>query len=311
MSENRNYRGRSIVWPLILISVGAVFLLSNLGIISWDVWDTLWRMWPILLVAIGIDLIFGRKSGIFSAIAAVVILGLFAGAFWLFGVAGDAWSGEQVSRSILQQAEGAEFAEIDISMNVGELYIEALSDNANLLIDGEIQVSEYETVTDKLRMVGDTATYTLRTQGQQYHPGWIFSDRGDSSKHWDLAINPNLPLELRVDSGVGRTELDLTGMTLEYLEIDSGVGEVVVTLPEDGEYEVRVSGGVGRLEIRIPSDLAARITMDTGLGDTTILGDFYQRNGTYYSEGYSNAREHVEINLDGGVGNITIVQIEE
>ncbi|MBN2044390.1 MAG: hypothetical protein JW757_05150 [Anaerolineales bacterium] len=311
MAQNRDYRGRSVVWPLILISLGVVFLLNNLGIISWDIWYTLVQMWPVLLVAIGIDLIIGRRSNIFSVISALIIIGLFAGAFWLIGVTGDAWSGEQVSRSILQQAEGAQAAEIEISMSVGELLIEALPDDANLLIDGEIRVSEYETVAEKLRMVGDTAVYSLETHGQQYHPGWIFSDRGESNKYWDLAINPNLPLELRLDSGVGRSEIDLSGMTLEYLEIDSGVGEVVVTLPEDGDYVVRVSGGVGRLEIRLPANVAARISLDTGLGDITILGDFYLQDGDYYSEGYSRSDQRVEIHLDGGVGNIKVVQIAD
>jgi hypothetical protein len=311
MSDRRNFRGTSVVWPLILISLGVVFLLNNLGVISWDVWYTLVRMWPVLLVAIGIDLIFGRKSGILSAIAAVIILGMFAGAFWLFGMTGEVWSGDQVTRSILQPAEDARYADIEISMTVGELYIEALPKDANLLIDGEIQVSEYESVTDKLRLVGDTATYTLASHGQQYHPGWIFSNRGDSNKLWDLAINPNLPLELRIDSGVGRSEIDLTNMRLEYLDIDSGVGEVVVTLPNEGEYQVRVSGGVGRLEILIPENVAARISLDTGLGDTTILGDFFLQNGDYYTEGYSRADERVEIHLDGGVGNIRVVQIED
>ena len=309
MSENRNYRRRSVVWPVVLISLGIVFLLNNLGLVSWDIWYTLLQMWPILLVAVGIDLIFGRRSGIFSAITAVVILALFAGAFWLFGVSGQVWGGDQVSRAVLQDAEGAESAEVDISLNVGELYIEALPEDSNLLIDGEIRIGEFETVYEKYRLVGDTAVYSLDTRGQQYHPGWIFSDGNDSNKIWDLAINPNLPLDLRLDSGVGRAELDLTGMTLTSVEIDSGVGEVVLTLPADGEYQVYVSGGVGQLVIYIPDEVGARVSLDTGLGDSNILGDFTYRNGYYYSDEYQNADEQVEIYLDGGVGNIRIEEI--
>jgi len=311
MSENRSYRGRSVVWPVVLISLGVVFLLNNLGVVSWDIWYTLLQMWPILLVAIGIDLIFGRRSGFFAAITAVVILAMFAGAFWLFGISGQVWSGDQVSRSILQDAEGAESAEVDISINVGELYIEALPEDSHLLIDGEIRIGEYETVTEKFHLVGDTATFSLDTRGQQYHPGWIFSEGNDPNKQWDLAINPDLPLDLRLDSGVGRSEIDLTGMTLESVEIDTGVGEVVLTLPADGEYDVHLSGGVGQLVIRIPNEVGARISIDTGLGDSNISGDFYYRNGYYYSDEYQDAEEKVEIYLDGGVGSIRVVEIDE
>jgi hypothetical protein len=309
MSENRTYRGRSVVWPVVLISLGVVFLLNNLGIVSWDIWYTLLQMWPILLVAIGIDLIFGRRSGVFAALTAVVILAMFAGAFWLFGVTGQVWSGDQVSQSILQYAEGADSAEVDISINVGELYLEAMPEDSHLLIDGEIRIGEYETVSEEFHMVGDTATYSLDTRGQQYHPGWVFSDGNDSNKHWDLALNPNLPLDLRLDSGVGRLEVDLTGMTLQSLEIDSGVGEVVVTLPDEGDYDVYISGGVGQLIIRIPDKVGARISLDTGLGNSNIRGDFTYSNGYYYSDEYDRSEERVGIYLDGGVGNIRVEEI--
>ena len=45
-----------IFWPLLLIAVGVVFLLSNLGLLSFDPWQ-LWQLWPIILVIIGLDIL--------------------------------------------------------------------------------------------------------------------------------------------------------------------------------------------------------------------------------------------------------------
>jgi len=309
MSENRNRKPGSVVWPLVLISLGLVFLLNNLEIISWDVWFTIGRMWPVLLVAIGIDLIFGRRSGIGAAISAVLILAIFAGAFWLLGVTGDVWSGDQLTELIVQELGKAKEAEVEISMNVGVLEIYAMPESSDLLVEGQIQVSEFERISENYRLEDETVVYSLTTKGQQYHPGWLFSNRVDQTKGWELFLNRNVALDLNVDTGVGKTVVNLTGINLTYLDVDIGVGEVVVILPEEGSYQVRVNGGVGKLEIQIPTGVAARINLDTGLGSTTVLGDYDYQNGAYYSESYSSSDEQVEIFIDGGVGNIRLLEI--
>jgi hypothetical protein len=40
----------SLVWGIILIALGTVFLLDRLGL---DAWDTLWRLWPVILIVWG------------------------------------------------------------------------------------------------------------------------------------------------------------------------------------------------------------------------------------------------------------------
>jgi len=58
--EQRRWRG-SLVGPIILIGLGIVFLLNNLGLLSWSVWEVILRLWPILLIAIGLDILLGRR----------------------------------------------------------------------------------------------------------------------------------------------------------------------------------------------------------------------------------------------------------
>jgi len=45
-----------IFWPLLLIAVGAAFLLSNFDLLSFDPWN-LWKLWPLILVVIGLDIL--------------------------------------------------------------------------------------------------------------------------------------------------------------------------------------------------------------------------------------------------------------
>ncbi|GEM_PF-3692720 len=46
-----------IVFGVILIILGVLFLFANLNLISWDFVSGLWKLWPLVLVLWGLDLI--------------------------------------------------------------------------------------------------------------------------------------------------------------------------------------------------------------------------------------------------------------
>ena len=44
----------------ILISAGVVLLFNTMDYLSWSVWFRIFSLWPVILVAIGIELLFKR-----------------------------------------------------------------------------------------------------------------------------------------------------------------------------------------------------------------------------------------------------------
>jgi hypothetical protein len=130
------FRRNEIAGPVFMIGLGSVFLLGSVGLLGWGAWDILWRLWPILLVAIGLEIIIGRRSLWLSVLTVVVIVAVLGGVLWMSGIGpagGDRLSGE----SILQPLEAINQAEISISPAVGDLAVYGLTDS-NALIDGEI-----------------------------------------------------------------------------------------------------------------------------------------------------------------------------
>ena len=57
----RQRRRGGVVWPLILIFIGGVFLLENTGYLPPNFWMNLWRLWPLVLVLVGIELLFASR----------------------------------------------------------------------------------------------------------------------------------------------------------------------------------------------------------------------------------------------------------
>ena len=53
------YTAKRIAGGLVLLSIGTIFLLVNLGIVQWTFLQT-W--WPLLLIALGAAKLFGRRG---------------------------------------------------------------------------------------------------------------------------------------------------------------------------------------------------------------------------------------------------------
>ena len=110
--DKRDTRRGGLIGPVILIGLGVVFLLNNLGILSWSIWTVIFRLWPVLLVAAGLDLLLGRRSVWGSLLALVLTVAIVAGVLGLFGAGimpGRAAAGEEISQAL----DGATRAELD------------------------------------------------------------------------------------------------------------------------------------------------------------------------------------------------------
>lgn len=307
MSEQINKPKPSLVWPIVLIVIGVVFLLSNIGVVDWDVWPTMLRMWPLLLVAVGIDLMLGRRSGIWAGIAAVIILGIFAGGVWFFQTATGIWGGDLITQSISQDIDGAKQAEIFINMTVGVLEIDSM-DTAGKLITGSIEILEDEDLHEDLNIIQDVASYELSIHGQRYFPSVVLDDRWEVNRDWQLNLSKDVLLDLNVDSGLGVADIDLSDLMLTNFSLDSGVGETTVFLPETGQYRVTIDAGVGQVTVHIPEGIEVRMHIDTGVGGTRIPSGFIKHGDLYYTEDYEGAENYVDLNINGGVGEIIVIQ---
>ncbi len=306
--DERKRRGRpeqsrrvSLVGPVILIGLGIILLLNNLGILEWSVWEVILRLWPVLLIAWGLDLIIGRRSIWGSLLALVLIVALLAGALWLFG--SGIGTGRVVDAEEIRQAlDGATQAEIVIAPAIGTLHVEALPESANL-VEGAIHLGNGERATPEFAAKGETATFTLRSEGVAFGP---FVGSWDDQRGWDLGLNPDVSLQLEISLGVGKSDVDLTGLTVSDLEVTMGVGQTTVTLPDEGRFRAEIDGAIGQTIVVIPAGLAARIHVDTGLAGRQ-LPDGYQRHGDVYtSPGYESADNRVDLEVSQAIGNIAI-----
>ncbi len=297
----RERRG-GLVGPIILIAAGLLFLLSNLGVVDWSIWRSVLSLWPIILIGIGLDLLVGRRSSLGSFVVALLVLALLLGGVWYLA-AGTSFTGEMATYAISQPLQDATQAQVEIKAGAGTLNFGPLAASDHL-VAGEVKLRSNQRLDEKARTSGDTAIYQLTTSGPNFFLAPTVGKK--AIEQWDLQLNPAIPTDLDIGTGVGDARVDLSRMSLTSLTLGVGVGNANIILPERGRLEVDVSGGIGKLTLRLPGGMAARVDAGSGIGKVDVRGDFKRRGEIYQSPDYETAADRIDMKIHAGIGNIVV-----
>lgn len=292
----------TLFWPSLLIGVGVLFLLSNLGIIQDINYFNLVRLWPLILIAVGLQIMFGRENPWLSNTIAVSIV-LAAIAFVAFVPSTSLMP--EISDELIQDYfevpdDGVEIADVSIDIDYGDLEIQSLQDSKNIfeadmLYRGRVDFRDSGGLRKliQLHLFEDDFSF-LRS--------W-FDTQGVNTT---VGLSRFLPITLDVSQGSGVTMLDLHDVYIHSLEVNSGSGPVTV-LMADGSYAANLETGSGSLTIEVPenTDLDMEATVGSGrlvlnLADD-VSGDVQLESG---SGGITiNVPEDLGVQVSGSFGS--------
>ena len=297
------YKREGVVMGALLTSLGVIFLLANFGYVSVDIWQMVFTLWPLVLIAIGFDIFFARRSLWLSIIGVLLILVILAGSLWLFGYLTskqNALTGQEVSQTL----NGVTQAEIIIEPGVGNLNVDILTDS-NDLIAGIISTGGAFHVEETYSRKNGAATYSLKTTGSApYIPTY-----GGGTWIWNLGLTPEIPLSLDSNLGAGSADLNLSGLEISDLKSVLGVGVMSITLPDEGNFTAKIDGAVGKIDVLVPEGLEVRIRGELGLANLQVPSAYVESGEMYTSPGYDGSDNLVELDIEMGIGVVTIQEI--
>lgn len=83
------------VFAGLLIVAGLMLLLRNFNVLPADLWRTLWRFWPVILLIIGVNIFLRGRPWLAGFIILLLMLGTIGAAIWIAGqdpqYSGDLW----------------------------------------------------------------------------------------------------------------------------------------------------------------------------------------------------------------------------
>lgn len=305
---------RSFFWPILLISLGVLFLLSNLKILPLSTWSVLWRFWPVLIIAIGIDVLIGQRSTAGAVISGILILALIGGAVGLAVFA------DQIPL-LSDYTKTGEWQEIQLQEPLGEYRsasviidwtslpgrLEALQSSDHLL---EADLVYRGDLVYDVDQQDDRAVVKLDTRSSW--TGFRVPTSPGPGASWDIGLSPNLPLYLTLDSGSGSCRFDLSRLQIANLVVDSGSGSVSLQLPESSTFSGLIDSGSGSVRIELPDDVGMRLTLDSGSGAfrpggrMLLISGERRGDGIWETENYSSADHRIDLKIDQGSGAVTI-----
>lgn len=330
---NNPRKSSSFFWPVVLIGAGVILLLVNLEIIPAINLGQILRLWPLILVVIGLDIIFGRRAPwVGGAIGLVAIGGVIA--LLIFGPAlGLTYTTNVKTDTISTPLGEATSAVYYLETSSDPVHIKSLSDSTNLIEgtithDGTLNF-DVSGSSEKVVRLSETTNPNF---GLQFDFNFV-------DQKWDIGLNPGVPSELVLDGGSGSVNVDLSDVMLTSLraamgsgssdfilplsvdaytaEIESGSGSVKIDLPAETDVVLSLDSGSGSVNINLPPASGLRIEiMGSGSGSMNIPARMEQVNGTSTSEtgtwqtsGFDKAANKIVIKIvNRGSGSISIHQ---
>ncbi|MGK6351866.1 LiaI-LiaF-like domain-containing protein [Parapedobacter sp. DT-150] len=313
-------------WGLILLFVGGVLLLDNLDVIDFY-WRSVFSMWPVILIIIGVNLLV-PKRGMGNAVSIVVTIAALAflayrGTFpprdswWTFH--SDDRRSERRER-LYPDADGDDHARrLEKSKGTFTHEYDSNITEAHLSIKGGAVEYEIEGLTDKLFSAEATSTigaHQLETTTNGSTAELTFSMLNNKKDNWDIdgdenraeiSLNGNPVWRIDLEMGAGAAEFDLTKYKVASLNFKGGAAafEARLGMPL-AETTINAESGVASVEIEIPRAAACRIVTKSGLSSRDFPGFTKQGDGSYVTEGFENASNKFVVNLQGGLSSFTV-----
>ncbi|HEX8966822.1 MAG TPA: LiaF domain-containing protein [Chloroflexota bacterium] len=240
-------------------------------------------------------------------------------------------SNELLTDELSAPLDGATTASVDIHSGSGNLTIDELPEDEQLLASGSLEYFEKQGKPTR-SITSDRGEAKLTLQGADSGQPWFRFPWAacTGATQWQIHLN-RVVSDISAHTGGGNVKLNLAGMAVSHVSADSGGGNMEVVLPEHaanlgvaartgggnitveigsqttGSNAVEANSGAGNVVVRVPHGMAARVHARSGLGKVMVDSPFSRIDGqTYQSADYDAAVDKVEITVSTGAGNVTV-----
>lgn len=315
MVEGQPTRRTSLVLPIVLITIGAMFLYANWRP-AFDPWPILRTYWPLILIFIGLGKMWDvsrarqnpdgtARSGasLGTTIAALAFVLVLVVLFWhgrAFTRDRRYYSSDVQHQSRTVDRQGAKSVHVSLETSSGEFHISGGSEH---LLDADFNYSgSYETPRVDYNVANGVGNLNISQDDTTTH-------FGSTHNEWNLRFSNDVPLEVKVEMGAGRGQLRLRDMPVTRLDMSMGAGQADLDLTGDRKNDLvaDLEGGVGQVTIRLPKKVGVVVRASGGIGAIDAHG-LRHENDEYTNEAYGKTPATIRLKVEGGVGQISLIE---
>ncbi len=285
---------------MFFILTGTILLLNSTGHLAWSYWvDLLW-LWPMLLIALGVEKLFtATRAKALGYLSTLILIGTV---LW-------AWNSHARGPDFDEPAFDfdADFSQsypldtthtnltVDIDFAAGELRVNSTNEH---LLDGQ-----FYSRRGRPRVSFNEHRHRAVVRVRPPHQETIRLFSPTPNNRWKMAVTDKLPVRLNIDCDAGRMDLDLTEIAVDRLDLECGASEIdIIFGGKSRDIDAYLDCGASHLDIKIPHGAGLRVRRDIALSTFHSSGiDLNRRGGYHETADYRTAPVRINLEVDAGV----------
>jgi len=314
------------IFGSILIILGALFLVSELGILD-EIYaaygislgtiisgliDAMMTLWPLILVALGITILF-RNPWVsrITWIALIVIMIVFSavspglnvhrGMLWMWD---DNWNDEKITFS--ENTKYSDAVDYTGSLKKGRIDLE--------LAAGSTEITSGTDKAAAITSMGRRLDYTSKTEGDTLYisagDDHDFDNIGDFAGSNEIVLGDKLIWSITVGTGASDFSADLRALKVEKIDFSVGAGSAEIHVGDKlPAADINIEAGASSITVYVPKQSGVTIASDSGLSSIEMDGEDLSSSGSdkFESANYDEAANKIDITVSAGVSSVEII----
>jgi len=217
--------------------------------------------------------------------------------FGLWMIASVYWRSDGAAETFSIPLENTQTVRYRFSHGAGHIEIKGGAPIGQALVG-----SAAETVSTNSRSDGDRLDVRVEA-GASFIPFF-----GTSDGVFRFQVSNDVPSSIRVETGASQLDMDLTDVPATEIRLQTGASNSNLTMPARGASHLDLEAGAASINIRIPEGVAARVRVKEGLTSINVDTSRFPQvdSRLYQSADYDTSENRAEINIEAGLGSITI-----
>jgi hypothetical protein len=316
----------------VLILLGILFLGKEWGWFHIN-WHEISRLWPLLLIYLGLVALLGKTSNSATVITIVLLCiaiptVLVRSCQEKVGTAFDK-NGIHIDMDDDDDSDDDNDDDNDSDDNDGDTSFKGSEQKLDSPMNAAIKsatfnfsggAAEFEISGTSKDLVEaeaklDFGNISLKKTGDSTNPDLDFALRGkknninigdDNDNKINLKLNASVLWDMKFEFGAGKADFDLSEYKVKNLSIKTGLTETDVKLGDKVDnLDVKVESGLTDIEFQVPESVGCRIDIDGGLNDKDFDG-FIQKNGHWETPNFDKATKKINLNFNGGLQSLKV-----
>lgn len=253
-----------VFWGVALVTAGAVALAIQSDLVAADAARDAWRLWPIVLIVIGLAIVSARTPvALVATLAAGIVSGGLAGtlvAGWPDGLS-IGCGGETDEQITADGSFAGSAAEVVLDFNCGELEV-ATSGGSDWMVGARHASGAEPTITSD-----DGALHVRAKDG----PGFV--GFADGRQAWEVTLPTSVEMALEIEANAASSRLSLDRADLSELSLDANAGDLELGLGGATVGELRINANAGSIRLTVDGDSAVTGSVEMNAGSLELCAD--------------------------------------